>query len=140
MKFHASYLSFHKRVYPLLNYINSECNSIKQLQKVQNAFVKGTNCTTWDECKGKYPAYATAEQLEPFKTLANEYCRRKNMQVNHPALATQCFSFVSRRVKQYFGGKTLSKSILLTCNWRWHLPIRTSQDSHFPYLTFPDQW
>ena len=49
--------------------LSSECNSIKQLQKVQAAFMKGTNTSTWEECQQKYPSYATAEQLEPFKKL-----------------------------------------------------------------------
>lgn len=49
--------------------MSSECNSLKQLQKVQTAFMKGTNCNTWEECQEKYSSYATAEQLEPFKKL-----------------------------------------------------------------------
>lgn len=46
-----------------------ECTSRKQLQKVQSAFVKGTNCSSWDEAVSRYPSFATAEQLEPFKAL-----------------------------------------------------------------------
>ena len=47
----------------------SECSSLKQLQKVQLAFLKGTNCNSWEEAVIKYPTFTTAEQLEPFKKL-----------------------------------------------------------------------
>jgi len=49
--------------------MNSECVSIKQLHKVQSAFIKGTNSSSWAEAQEKYPKFATAEQLEPFKKL-----------------------------------------------------------------------
>ena len=49
--------------------MNSECISIKQLNKVQSAFIKGTNSSSWAEAQEKYPNFATAEQLEPFKKL-----------------------------------------------------------------------
>lgn len=45
----------------------SECTSIKQLQKVQSAFLKGTNCNSWDEAVTTYPIFTTSQQLEPFK-------------------------------------------------------------------------
>ena len=47
--------------------VNSECISIKQLHKVQSAFIKGTNSSSWAEAQEKYPKFATAEQLQPFK-------------------------------------------------------------------------
>ena len=47
--------------------MNSECVSIKQLHKVQSAFIKGTNSSSWAEAQEKYPKFATAEQLQPFK-------------------------------------------------------------------------
>ena len=47
----------------------SECTSLKQLQKVQLAFLKGTNCSSWEEAVVKYQKFTTAEQLEPFKKL-----------------------------------------------------------------------
>ena len=50
--------------------MSSECSSVKQLQKVQSAFIKGTNCTSWDDAKEKYPMFTTAEQLEPFKHMS----------------------------------------------------------------------
>ena len=49
--------------------MSTECSSIKQLQKVQSAFIKGTNCTSWDDAKEKHPLFTTAEQLEPFKNM-----------------------------------------------------------------------
>lgn len=52
-----------------LKEMSSECVAIKHLQKIQAAFVLGTNCTNWDEACEKYPKYATAEQLEPYKKL-----------------------------------------------------------------------
>ena len=41
----------------------SECTSFKQLQKVQLAFLKGTNCSSWEEAVIKYQKFTTAEQL-----------------------------------------------------------------------------
>ena len=49
--------------------MSSECSSIKQLQKVQSPFIKGTNCASWAEAREKHPFFTTAEQLEPFKYL-----------------------------------------------------------------------
>lgn len=47
----------------------SKCAEIKVLQKIQEAFIKVTNCEDWDEAVTKYPDFATAEKLEPFKKL-----------------------------------------------------------------------
>ena len=47
--------------------MSSKCSSIEQLQKVQSAFIKGTNCTSWAEAREKHSFFTTAEQLEPFK-------------------------------------------------------------------------
>ena len=49
--------------------MSSECTSLKELQRVQSAFLKGTNCSSWDEALAEYPTFTTAEQLEPFKKL-----------------------------------------------------------------------
>ena len=49
--------------------LSSECKSIKQLHKVQVAFLKGTNSISWEAATQKFPKYATAAQLEPFKKL-----------------------------------------------------------------------
>lgn len=47
----------------------TKCNDIKALQKIQTAFIKATNCESWDEAMEKYPTFTTAEKLEPFKNL-----------------------------------------------------------------------
>lgn len=52
-----------------LREMSSECGSIKQLHKVQKAFVKGTNSSSWEDAQQKWPNYCTANQLEPFKKL-----------------------------------------------------------------------
>ena len=52
-----------------LREMSSECGSIKQLHKVQKAFVKGTNSSSWEDAMQKWPNYCTASQLEPFKKL-----------------------------------------------------------------------
>ena len=52
-----------------LRELSSECKSIKQLHKVQVAFLKGTNSISWEATTQKFPKYATAAQLEPFKKL-----------------------------------------------------------------------
>lgn len=52
-----------------LKEMSSECTSLKLMQKVQLAFIRGTNCSTWKMACEKFPKYVTAEQLEPFKKL-----------------------------------------------------------------------
>ena len=52
-----------------LRELSSECTSIKQLQKVQATFVKGTNTTSWEDAQHQFPQYATSSQLEPFRKL-----------------------------------------------------------------------
>ena len=49
-----------------LRELSSECKLIKQLHKVQVAFVKGTNSTSWEAAQKQFPQYTTASQLEPF--------------------------------------------------------------------------
>ena len=46
-----------------------KCQDIKALQKIQAAFVKFMNCEDWDEATERFPDFATAEKLEPFKNL-----------------------------------------------------------------------
>lgn len=52
-----------------LKEMGNECATIKQMQKVQVAFIRGTNCKNWDEPCERFPLFTTAEQLEPFKKL-----------------------------------------------------------------------
>ena len=52
-----------------LRELSGECKSIKQLQKVQVAFVKGTNSISWEAAQMQFPQYTTASQLEPFRKL-----------------------------------------------------------------------
>ena len=52
-----------------LREMSSECGSIKQLHKVQKAFVKGTNSSSWEDTRQKWSNYCTASQLEPYKKL-----------------------------------------------------------------------
>lgn len=52
-----------------LQELAGECQTIKQLNKVQSRFVKATNCATWEEAVSKYPLFTTPEKLEPFKKL-----------------------------------------------------------------------
>ena len=46
----------------------AQCNDIKALQRIQQCFLKITNCETWAEPCQKFPHF-TAEKLEPFKRL-----------------------------------------------------------------------
>ena len=46
-----------------------QCASIKQLSKIQSAFTKATNCSTWGEAKEKYTEFVMPEKLEVFKKL-----------------------------------------------------------------------
>lgn len=52
--------------------MSSECVAIKNMQKVQVAFVQGTNCADWEEAVKKYPKHTTAEQLEPYRYVHGE--------------------------------------------------------------------
>jgi hypothetical protein len=76
----------------------SECVSIKNLVKVQAAFVRGTNCVDWDDVCEKYPQFTTAEKLEPYKKLDFSgrtlpsvflhFCQRALASVNPVAVKT----------------------------------------------------
>ena len=71
-----------------LRELASECKSIKQLQKVQSAFLKGTNSTSWEEAQEHFPEYTTASQLEPFRKLT----------FSGPTLPDQFMHFCQRAV------------------------------------------
>ena len=45
------------------------CQDMKQLQKIQQSFMKITNCETWPAAQGRFPQFTTAGKLEPFKKL-----------------------------------------------------------------------
>ncbi len=68
------------------NVQSSECTAIKQLQKVQSAFIKGTNTLSWSDARQRYPFFATTEQLEPFISPGMQFssgyvCSRTKVQV-----------------------------------------------------------
>jgi hypothetical protein len=52
-----------------LREMGSECTALKLMQKVQSAFVRGTNSETWEMACDNFPKYTTSEYLEPFKKL-----------------------------------------------------------------------
>lgn len=47
----------------------SECADIKQLCKIQVAFLKVVNCTSWAEAEEQFPEFTKTDMLEPFKRL-----------------------------------------------------------------------
>ena len=47
-----------------LHELSSQCSSVKQLGKVQTAFIKATNCTDWNEATERFPDHVTPEKLE----------------------------------------------------------------------------
>ena len=49
--------------------LQSQCQTVKQLCKIQAAFMKATHCETWDDACKKYPNFTTIDKLEPFKKL-----------------------------------------------------------------------
>ena len=49
--------------------LQGQCQTVKQLCKIQAAFVKATHCETWDEACKKFPNFTTSDKLEPFKKL-----------------------------------------------------------------------
>lgn len=52
-----------------LHELACQCTSIKQLSKIQSAFIKATNCSSWSEAEEKYPEFIVPEKLEVFKKL-----------------------------------------------------------------------
>ena len=46
-----------------------QCADVKILCKIQQGFMKVTNCATWEDATQKFPDFTTAEKLEPFKRL-----------------------------------------------------------------------
>ena len=46
-----------------------QCQTVKQLCKIQTAFAKATHCESWDEACEKFPSFTTSDKLEPFKKL-----------------------------------------------------------------------
>lgn len=53
-----------------LQELSSECQSVKQLAKIQVGFMKATNCNSWEEAQEQFPEFTTSEKLEPFKRLS----------------------------------------------------------------------
>ena len=47
----------------------AQCNDIKALQRIQQCFLKITNCETWAEACQTFLHFTSAEKLEPFRRL-----------------------------------------------------------------------
>ena len=45
------------------------CQDMKQLQRIQQSFMKITNCESWSAAQERFPRFTTAGKLEPFKKL-----------------------------------------------------------------------
>lgn len=52
-----------------LHELACQCASIKQLAKIQSAYITPANCSSWSEAEEKYPEFVVAEKLEVFKKL-----------------------------------------------------------------------
>lgn len=70
----------------------TKCNDVKLLQKIQTAFIKATNCESWDETVEKYPSFTTAEKLEAFKNLDILSAYKKK---NHNKLSMKSMTRIS---------------------------------------------
>ena len=46
------------------------CSDIKQLNRIQESFIKVTNCEDWCDAQERFPQFTTAGMLEPFKRLS----------------------------------------------------------------------
>ena len=46
------------------------CQDMKQLQKIQQSFMRITNSDTWSAAEERFPRFTTAGKLEPFKKLS----------------------------------------------------------------------
>ena len=42
----------------------TECKEIKQLRDMQDAFMKETGSSSWDDAEQKFPAFATTEAFD----------------------------------------------------------------------------
>ena len=67
-----------------LHELASQCISVKQLGKVQMAFMKATNSSTWNEVEEKYPKFISSEKLEVFKKKSQQYQQSSLNIVNEP--------------------------------------------------------
>lgn len=45
------------------------CKDMKQLQRIQECFMKITNCESWSSAQERFPPFTIPEKLEPFKKL-----------------------------------------------------------------------
>lgn len=74
----------------------SQSISIKQLGKVQLAFMKATNCSEWCEAEDRYPEFVQPEKLEVYKKLNfnkptippefMRYCQRAMKAAKHTSM------------------------------------------------------
>lgn len=73
-----------------LHELASQCVSVKQLGKVQAAFIKATNCASWSEVEERFPEYVQPEKLEVFKKL----------NFNKPTIPAEFMKYCQRAMKQ----------------------------------------
>ena len=73
-----------------LHELACQCTSIKQLGRIQSAFMKGSNCSSWGEAEEKYPEFIVPEKLEVFKKL----------NFNKPTLPTEFMRYCQRAMKK----------------------------------------
>ena len=73
-----------------LHDLASQCLSIKQLGKVQTAFMKATNSGSWSEVESKYPEFVMPEKLEVFKKL----------NFNKPTIPTEFMKYCQQAMKK----------------------------------------
>lgn len=92
-----------------LHELASQCTSVKQLGKVQAAFIKATNCSNWNEVEQKFQDYVLPEKLEVFKKLNfnkptipaefMKYCQRAMKQLTQPTTSSgESFTFKSDNI------------------------------------------
>ena len=67
-----------------------QCASIKQLGKIQSAFMKATNCSSWSEAQEKYPEFVVPNKLEVFKKL----------NFNRPTMPTEFMRYCQKAMKK----------------------------------------
>ena len=104
-----------------LHELASQCVSVKQLGKVQSAFMKGTNCTSWSVAEEKYPEFVLPEKLEVFKKLNfnkptipaefMKYCQQALKKSKQPITGTETTTFTDDKIFAIDHSKTGARGV-----------------------------
>lgn len=91
-----------------LHELACQCTSVKQLGKVQNAFMKATNLTSWSEAEERYTESVFPKKLEVFKKLNfnkptipaefMKYCQEAMKKSKQPSVVAETATFTDDKI------------------------------------------